>query len=456
MTDKQLTLFQGGAPAIKSSVFGSVAGYDGKMSAGVGAGFARITYKGGKWGLKYQGETKPFRRYVENPQTKQLMDDGPNPFLDVVILDVADHVSKYWYEGTYQEGDLAPPDCFSSNGLTPDPASPKRQCTTCAGCPQNAWGSKKSTDPGVTSKGKACADHKKLAVVPVADILNKAYGGPMLLQVPPSSLKMLPAYEQQLGAHSLRFFEVWTRFSFDPTKAYPEFVADAIASLSDQQAAQVIEMMEDPLIDRILNTEIEGVTDTALQTTGVVAGTPSPTPSVVPPTPAAMPLPNVIPMAGPVATPTPPPATMAPPPPPVRQAAPPPPPPAPVVTYQISPDGLYRWREGMANWELIPVNPAVPTPPAAATLTGTVIAPTPAAAAQATPAGRQRRSRTRAVAPENAAGGAPAPQQEATPTGPTPGSPATAPTAAPMPPTNGAAVDPDAAAKIGSMISDLL
>jgi len=293
---QELTIFKSGQLA-RSKLFDQVKGGDHSLSAGVGAGFARITYKGGKWGIRYQGETRPFRRYKYIDG--RAIDDGPEPFLDVVIVQCAEHPSKYWYEDAYDPNDdRKPPDCWSSNGVQPDSGAPKKQSEHCVGCKHNVWGSKKPRDDGRASRGKACTDHKRLVVVPVGDIENKAYGGPMLLQVPPTSLKLLAPFENKLAHAGFRFFEVWTRLSFDETSEFPLFMFDAVAPLDDNQSTQVIKMMNDPLIERILTTDIAAVEgyDTPPETSGEPppANAPSPPPVQAPP-PSPAPMPGQVP-----------------------------------------------------------------------------------------------------------------------------------------------------------------
>ena len=251
---QELTLFKNGL-AQRSSVFDVIKGEHNALSAGVGPSFARITYKGGKWGLRYQGETRMFRRYIYN--NGQQIDDGPNPKLDIVILKVAEQASKYFYQGSYVEGDINPPDCFSTNGITPDASAPKKQSKTCAQCPNNDWGSAKPRADGTPSRGKACTDHKRLVVVPAGDIENKAYGGPMLLLVPPTSLKKLAPFEQKLAHAGYRFMEVWSQLTFVEDSSFPIFEFDAVRPLTDEEGRQVIKMREDPMVERILEVEIE-------------------------------------------------------------------------------------------------------------------------------------------------------------------------------------------------------
>jgi hypothetical protein len=62
-----------------------------------------------------------------------------------------------------------------------------------------------------------------------------------------------------LETNGVNYCQVWTRVTFlsgPNAPAYPVFDFDAKAALNDQQAGQVIEMLEHPMIDRILNLEL--------------------------------------------------------------------------------------------------------------------------------------------------------------------------------------------------------
>lgn len=249
--DQGLTIFKTGAQV--STAFRGITLPTARLDEGVEAGFARVTYKGKNWGVRYQGKMFgiPFR-----------MPDGTvinSPWLDVVLLRAAHRPNKAWYEGSYTEGDSQPPDCWSSDGHKPDESAPKRQSPTCVGCKWNVWGSKVQRETGVATRGKACMDMKRVAVVPVGDIENKMFGGPMLLSIPPSSLKRLGPYQNMLEANGFNYVQVWTRIAFEADSAFPLFAFDAMSALNDVQAAQVVKMLEHPLINRILNTEMKQV-----------------------------------------------------------------------------------------------------------------------------------------------------------------------------------------------------
>lgn len=210
------------------------------LAGGVQAGFGVIGYKGKVWSIRYRGQ-----------EIQLLRDDGDGPrnSIEVVIIKSSNHLSKVWYEKGYQEGSNAAPDCFSTNGLTPDPQSAKRQSNTCANCPQNVWGSK-VTDAG--KKGKACADSKRLAIVPISDLENDTYGGPMLLRVPAASLGDLAQYGTKMHNLGYPYYAIATRISFNPQESYPKFQFAAIRPLSDDEADIILRHQASEAVTRIL------------------------------------------------------------------------------------------------------------------------------------------------------------------------------------------------------------
>jgi hypothetical protein len=218
------------------------------LAAGIQASFAVISYKGKVWRVKHRGEEKMLMR-PDEPGV-------PEAFIQCVIVKASPAIAKIYYKGTYAEGDMSPPDCWSVNGIAPDPASPSKQSTTCAGCPMNAWGSK------ITGNGKAtkaCQDSKRLAIVPANDMQNELFGGPMLLRVPPASLADLSAYGAKLKQIGADYFSVVTRIGFDANEAFPKFTFAATRGLNDQEADVILPLQEDARVTRILQEAVDHV-----------------------------------------------------------------------------------------------------------------------------------------------------------------------------------------------------
>lgn len=230
---------------------------------GIQAAFAVIGYKGRNWRIKHRGEDE------------LLKDDRGVPMatLDVVIVGISQAISKQWYDKRYSEGDNEAPDCFSANGVAPDRSSPKLQCATCAACPQNVWGSR-VTDNG--KKAKACADTRRIAVVPYGDEENETYGGPMLLRLPPTSLAGLAKYGAELARFSAQPYMVRTQLGFDYDVAYPLLTFKAAGWLDDATCSTVNEILDNPLIERILETEVvEATHDPAEPPSALAQGGPA-------------------------------------------------------------------------------------------------------------------------------------------------------------------------------------
>lgn len=224
-----------------SSVFGGQAATNDELGAGVASSYGVMGYKGKVWSTRYQG--------VETPLMRED-GDGARGSIEVVIVKAAAPISKIFYKGGYTEGSTAAPDCWSANGQTPDGSVQNKVHATCADCPMNAWGSR-VTEAG--KQGKACADSRRIAVVPVADIDNELFGGPMLLRVPAASLKDLKAYGDLLNSYQYPYYAVATRISFDPKEAYPKFVFSAIRPLTDDEARKIMALRDDKRVSTVLN-----------------------------------------------------------------------------------------------------------------------------------------------------------------------------------------------------------
>lgn len=231
-----------------------------ELAAGVSSGFGVISFRGKVWRIKYRGEERDLMR----PDG-----DGPAHSIEVVIVRASTIVSKIFYKEGYKEGSTESPDCFSTNGQTPDAASKNKQANTCAACPMNAWGSR-ITPAG--KPGKACSDSKRVVVVPLNDIANEVFGGPMLLRVPAASLQDAASYATTLGQLGYPIEAVGTRIAFDTKEAYPKLLFSAIRPLTDAEADKVLSLRDDIRVARILAEGSEHAAAPAL---------PAPTPQSV-------------------------------------------------------------------------------------------------------------------------------------------------------------------------------
>lgn len=100
----------------------------------------------------------------------------------------------YWKTGMEEGGGGSPPDCSSSDSVhgIGDPGG------VCFTCPFNAFGSK--------GDGKACKQTKALFLLREGDRI------PLVLTVPPGSLKNISKYFLRLAAQAIPYYAVVTRF----------------------------------------------------------------------------------------------------------------------------------------------------------------------------------------------------------------------------------------------------
>ena len=111
-------------------------------------GLKRISIRGGVFRLMVNGEE---------------IAKNENRAMNVVIVNGAPKVSRQYYAGKYVPGEVAPPDCWSNDGETPDPSIEKPQGKTCESCPQNIKGSGQG-------ESRACRFQQRLAVLLADDV----------------------------------------------------------------------------------------------------------------------------------------------------------------------------------------------------------------------------------------------------------------------------------------------
>ena len=129
---------------------------------------------------------------------------------DVCIIDINDHISKMYYESSYDPTSTEPPVCWSDNGVAPSSqvSAGNAQSLTCADCKQNVWGSKVSS---MGSEVKACRDEQKVAII-VPGMPNNVFR----LTIPPNSLKDWRAYLVKFQSAQFDIFDVVTRLTILP------------------------------------------------------------------------------------------------------------------------------------------------------------------------------------------------------------------------------------------------
>jgi len=230
------------------------------LTAHARGGFPAISIKGKVFAVVRDGE----RFVIPNPKDP----DAPATSIEVVIIKASKHVSKVYYAKGYdpKESDGAKPDCYSIDGVAPAEDAQNPQSKKCATCPHNQWGSRIS-DKGAT-KGKACTDTVRLAVAPAGQLND-----PMLLRVPPASIRALGEYGQMLAKRGVGYNMVVTKIGFDPSAESPKLTFKPVGLLDEESFAEVQELATSEVVRDILgvsgpvinSTPVSGVAPAAVE-----------------------------------------------------------------------------------------------------------------------------------------------------------------------------------------------
>lgn len=181
------------------------------------------------------------RKVLPNPKDP----DSPATAIDVIIVKANKGTSKVFYASGYSEGGEAKkPDCFSNHGDKPDPSSKSPQAKSCAVCPHNQWGSKIGDNGG---KGKACQDSVRIAIASPS-LIND----PMLLRVPPASIRSLGELGQACAKRGVSYNMVVTKIAFELESPTPKLTFKPIGLLSEEAFAQVAQVANSDVVKNIL------------------------------------------------------------------------------------------------------------------------------------------------------------------------------------------------------------
>jgi hypothetical protein len=222
----------GGLPAhLKKSTANSNA----DLLAHASGGFPVISIKGKQFAVVKDGNRKVLTKEVDG-------EDIPARSIDVVIVRANKQKSKVFYANGYDpSAESKKPDCFSNDGIRPDASAEHPQSKVCGTCPQNVWGAK--------GKGKACQDSVRLAVAPASQVND-----PMLLRVPPASIRALGEFGSTCAKRNVPYNAVVTRISFDNDAESPKLVFKPVGFLPETTYAQAQEVADSDLVANILGT----------------------------------------------------------------------------------------------------------------------------------------------------------------------------------------------------------
>jgi hypothetical protein len=219
----------------------NIADLNADLTSHAGGGFPVISIKGKAFAVVRDGE----RTLLRNPKDPESAATS----LDVVLLKVNKGTSKVFYLKGYDKdtSEGQKPDCYSPDGIAPAADAENPQAKKCATCPHNQWGSRVS-EKGAT-KGKACSDTVRMAVAPAGQLND-----PMLLRVPPASIKALGEYGQSLAKRGVGYNMVVTKVAFDMEAESPKLTFKPVGLLDDDGWSQVQETIGSDVVSSILGT----------------------------------------------------------------------------------------------------------------------------------------------------------------------------------------------------------
>lgn len=212
--------------------------------------FPVISTKGGRFHIKREG----VKTLITREKVRSTDPDEPASYIDMVVLNL--QKSKTFYIEGYTEGSEEKPDCTSDDGITPLAGSKAVQCTSCALCPHNAWGSGMN-DKGEATKGKACSDVLRLAVASPADLEDS-----FMLRVPPASLKNFAEVSKFLSSKRIPVNGAVIRISFDVEKT-GVMTFQAIGGLDAATYQKAAALKDTELVLNITGKSTIGVAHTA-------------------------------------------------------------------------------------------------------------------------------------------------------------------------------------------------
>ena len=189
-----------------------------------GSAIPRLSIKGRQFtecGVGPDGSYKmPVMRRFTDERGQPV--EVPAAQYNVIILGIGPSLNnqknaKSYYIDSFGTDDEATlPNCFSHDGVKPDPSVAEPVHNSCITCPYNAWGS--DVKDGKPREGKRCKDHKMLYFLKPQDLDGQIW----VMRVPATSLKMLNKYLLELKKHRLHYHVCATTMEFVEGVEFPQ------------------------------------------------------------------------------------------------------------------------------------------------------------------------------------------------------------------------------------------
>jgi hypothetical protein len=216
------------------------------LLATAGLGGNRIGLKGNRF------------RQIVNGKEEGVWDEN---YLDVIIIGAVPHISRIFYEGTYQQDVKAAPTCYSADGIAPPDDVKAKQSTKCEICPKNQKGSKIVNG----QKLKACAYFQRLVVMLAGDMEGikytvdvKAMGifGESHANVNKYNIR---DYTKLLANRGADVATLVTRLSFDTDQSVPKLLFQPQRFITAEEYEVVKNSIGTPELDNMLKINMTTV-----------------------------------------------------------------------------------------------------------------------------------------------------------------------------------------------------
>jgi hypothetical protein len=219
-----MTIFEGMGNTMPAHLAGGELSETAKALAGGGGGgqsLKRISFKG-----------SVFRMMLGSEEIAQNEDRAMN----MIVVKSAPAIARTYYEGSYKEGVVTSPACWSDDGNAPSSNVESPQASLCANCPQNVKGSGQGDS-------RACRYSARLAVVLEGDQKGDVYG----VTLPATSVfgkaedgskyAPLQAYVRKLAEFGFDIVKVVTEVKFDTKSPVPKLMFRAVRPLNEDEWA---------------------------------------------------------------------------------------------------------------------------------------------------------------------------------------------------------------------------
>lgn len=195
------------------------------VQTGVDADTAAVAGGGANQTKRLSIKGGVFRKMVGGKEVGSIEDRHMN----VIFVKMAHSASRQCYEGTYEDGKVVSPVCWSNDSVKPDDAVDAPCAPSCDVCPNSAKG---SNDSGVGAK---CKLSWRTAVVlpqdPAGDVLELVIPAASTFGKEENGRWPFKSYIGMLASNNVSKGRVVTRMSFDTKVQFPKVLFNPVGAV---------------------------------------------------------------------------------------------------------------------------------------------------------------------------------------------------------------------------------